>query len=290
MADRHTSEHPKDILSAWGLSARRRLGQNFLISPELLDRIVELSEVGPGDVALEIGTGLGRLTARLSARAAFVVSVEIDDRLCEVARDRLAGVENVDLINADFLAGKHVIAPAVAHAVARAAEGRPLKVVANLPYKISSPAIINLLEWAPQPAALCVMLQAEVVERLRARPGTRQYGPLTVFAAYWADVEKLLKAPPSAFWPQPRVSSALVRLTARPPAPAAHSYELFGRVVMGLLQNRRKSLGRALDMNWGRRRAEAVIAELGLDGSRRPDSLTPGEFIAIANALHDAGA
>ncbi|MDP6439822.1 MAG: 16S rRNA (adenine(1518)-N(6)/adenine(1519)-N(6))-dimethyltransferase RsmA [Candidatus Brocadiia bacterium] len=339
MSARQNSEHPKPILQRLGIRPRRRLGQNFLISDQLLDRIVELAGVGPEDAVLEIGTGLGRLTARLADRARAVVSVEIDPGLYAAALDRLAGLENVTLVNADFLARKHLINPEVERALRQAAGDGPFKVVANLPYQISSPGIINLLEWEPQPAEIDVMLQAEVADRLTAGPGTPQYGPLTVFAAYWADVERLMKVPPSAFWPQPQVGSAFVRITPRtskpeaavllgdgsaarrckrplttkrlrrPPLQAAFDhkggctappgasllkggrtarYEVFSRVVNKLLQNRRKGLGRALEMGWGKDVAGAVLGRLGLERAIRPDQLAPGDFIRIAEAIQDA--
>ncbi|MDP6107142.1 MAG: 16S rRNA (adenine(1518)-N(6)/adenine(1519)-N(6))-dimethyltransferase RsmA [Candidatus Brocadiia bacterium] len=318
MSAPQNSEHPKPILQRLGIRPRRRLGQNFLISDQLLDRIVEAACVGPEDVVLEIGTGLGRLTMRLACRARAVVSVEIDPGLYAAARDRLACVENATLVNADFLARKHLINPEVGRALRQTATDGPFKVVANLPYQISSPGIINLLEWEPQPTEMDVMLQAEVADRLTASPGTPQYGPLTVFAAYWADVERLMKVPPSAFWPQPQVASAFVRITPRSPGPeatilpegdcaarglsaqerllhlpkggSAARYVVFSRVANKLLQNRRKGLGRALEMGWGRDLAGAVLSRLGLERAVRPDQLAPGDFLRIADDIYDAEA
>jgi len=282
-------DHPKALLAQWGLAARHSLGQNFLVNAAAMARIVELARVGPGEVVLEIGTGLGNLTERLAARAAHVVSVEVDVALCAVARSRLSHLANLTLVEQDFLAGKHAINPEVERVVDEACAGRPLKVVANLPYQISSPAIVNLLERRPQPIELDVMLQEEVVQRLVAAPGTREYGPLTVFTAYWAAVERLLRVSPSDFWPQPQVWSAFVRITPRPPEPPARSYERFCEVVNGLLQSRRKSMGRALQMKWGRQVADAVIESLGMDRLRRPDALAPEEFVRIADAIEAAG-
>jgi len=286
----HPPDHPRAILDGWGLTACHRLGQNFVVAGDLLQRIVDLAEVGPEHVVLEVGTGLGRLTAALADRAAVVVSVEIDSRLFDVAQERLDERENVTLINADFLASKHLINPVVTDAVRGVLGSGQLKVVANLPYQISSPAIIDLLEWEVKPVEIDVMLQAEVADRLQAAPGSRAYGPLSVFAAYWAGVERLLKVPPSAFWPQPKVSSALVRITPRAARPAAVSYGLFSEVVRRLMQGRRKGVGRTLESGWGRQLARGVLEGLGIERLIRPERLSPEDFARISNALYEAGA
>jgi len=289
MGKRRKELHPREILRAEGLFARRGLGQIFLVSGADLERVVEAARLCGEEVVLEIGTGLGRLTRRLAERAAAVVSVEIDGRLLELARRQLAGLGNVALLHGDALAGKHRISPAVEGAVARAARGRPVKVVSNLPYGISSPAIVNLLEWRLPVAELDVMLQAEVAERLTARPGTAQYGPLSVFAGYHADVERVFALPPSAFWPPPAVRSWFVRIVPRPPAAPARSYAMFRQVVNRLLRHRRKTLGHALRLGWGPEMGQAVLAELGLDGGIRPDRLSPAEFVRIADVLAARG-
>ncbi len=289
MCDAEPLEHPREILRGSGLSASRRLGQHFLVSPNVMARILEAARIAPDEVILEIGTGLGRLTRRLAQRAACVVSVEIDRGFCEIAGDRLAGCDNVTLLCGDFLASKHEINPAVTAAVRGARAGRPVKVVSNLPYQISSPAIINLLEWEVPVEQIVVMLQAEVVERLTAAPDTRQYGPLTVFAAYRAEAEELFSVPPSAFWPRPAVRSSLVRLVPRAVNPRAQSYRTFAEAVNRLFQNRRKTLARALRIGWGRARAEAVLERLELEASVRPDKLALRDFVQVADALTATG-
>jgi len=287
------SEHPRSILSRRGLAPRRGLGQNFLVSHKIMERVVQAARVRPGEAVLEIGAGLGRLTAQLAARAGAVVAVEIDTGLCQVARERLQGTGNVALLCCDFLQRKHRINAEVTGAVLRALEElagprggeRATRVVANLPYGISAPAIVNLLEWEVPVREIDVMLQAEVAARLVAHTGTPEYGPLTVLARYWSRIERLFRAPPSAFWPQPAVSSSFVRLTPRAPQPGARSYALFSEVVRGLFQHRRKTLDRALALGWGRPRAEALTEKVGLDPGLRPGRLRVTDFVALSDAL-----
>lgn len=267
------------------MRAWRALGQNFLVSPKVMDRIVEAAQVGPEDVIVEIGTGLGRLTAHLAAGACAVVSVEIDRRLYEIARARLAESADVTLLCCDFLASKHKIHPTVTQAVLSCSQGHRVKVVSNLPYKISSPAVIDLLEWEVTLSEIDVMVQAEVADRLTARPGQAQYGPLTVFAGYHAEVEKLFSLPPSAFWPRPAVSSTFLRITPRLHQPAARDYLVFCEVVNKLLQNRRKALSHALQIGWGRTRARQVLELVQAEGGLRPEALGVAEFVRIADAL-----
>ena len=284
MSPDHASEHPRDILHSHGLRARRSAGQNFLLSPKVAARIVQEARVGPQDVVLEIGTGLGQLTVPLAQAAHAVVSVEIDRGFCEIARERLEALSNVVLLCADFLASKHCINPAVSEAVLPLTQGHPLKVVSNLPFQISSPALINLLEWEVA-AEMDVMLQKEVVERLTAHPGAAAYGPLTVFTAYWAQVEEVFSLPPTAFWPQPAVSSAFVRLTPRAPCPRAENYQVFSEAVRKLFQSRRKTLRRALEQGWGRPSAQLVMSALPLDRTVRPDRLAVEDFVRIGDVL-----
>lgn len=284
-----STDHPREILQAHGLAANRRLGQNFLISTDLMDRLVEASHVGPQSVVLEVGTGLGRLTKRLARAARQVVTVEIDSGLYEVAGGRLSNLDNVRRIHSDFLESKHHISPAVTEAVRAAAGAGAVRVVSNLPYQISSPALINMLEWEIEVREMGVMLQAEVVDRLTAEPGTSEYGPLTVFASYHAEVEEVMTLSPSAFWPQPAVSSKFLRLIVRPPDPAAGGYETFRQVVRRLFQNRRKTIYKGLSIGWSRQVGREVLARTGLEGRRRPATLNTAEFVALSDAVREVG-
>jgi 16S rRNA (adenine1518-N6/adenine1519-N6)-dimethyltransferase len=279
--------HPRDILEAHGLHPRKALGQNFLASAANLDRVVEAARLDADHVVLEIGTGLGRLTQRLAAGARRVVSVEIDRRLHAVASERLAAAPNVRLICCDFLAGKHRINEEVARAVCEAgadADGS-LKVVSNLPYGISSPAIVNLLEWDVPVGDMCLMLQKEVAERILARPGTKAYGPLTVIVGYWAVAERLGTFARQAFWPPPEVSSTLLRIAKRPGLTRTDRYDAFAAVVGRLFRTRRKALSAAVRAGWGAEAARGLEEAAGIDPRRRAEELTVGELEALARVL-----
>lgn len=287
--------HPREILLGHGLRPRKAFGQNFLVAGADLDRVADAAELGPDDVALEVGTGLGHLTERLAARAGFVVSVEVDRGLHRVASERLRGLGNVALVCADFLESKHRIAPEVTEAVRDALSRRPgpLKAVSNLPYNISSPAIVNLLEWEPStlPAgklrvgSMWLMVQKEVAERLTAAPGTDQYGPLTVAVDYWATVQPIFRLPPQAFWPMPEVSSVLVAVARRPERVRTEGYEAFTKAVRRLFGGRRKTLGTLVRAGWGASAVDAVRDGLRLDLRARPQTLTTAQFEAIARTI-----
>lgn len=282
--------HPREVLREHGIWASRSLGQSFLTDRSAMERLVEAAAIGRDEVVLEVGTGLGRLTARLAARALQVVTVEIDERLHEIAAAHLAPFPNVTALRCDFLESKHRIAPAVERAVSGALRGsrQPLKVVSNLPYGISSPAVVNLLEWEPAPAHMVLTIQQEVAERMVARPGTSEYGPLTVYVDHWATVEELFRLPPNAFWPQPSVWSAAVELRRRHGREADSQYERFARTVRALFTMRRKTVARALRTVWDKETAGGIIESVGLEPHMRVEELTPEQFAAVAAAAPEA--
>ncbi len=281
-----TDAHPRDALKSHGLWAKKSLGQNFLVSPQDLDRIVEAAQVGADEAVLEIGTGLGRLTARLAARARRVVTVEIDAGLHALAAANLRGLDNVVALHADFLESKHRINPAVTDAARAAAQdcGGVLQVVSNLPYGISSPATVDLLEWDPAPSRMCLTVQQEVADRMAAPPGTAQYGLLTVFMDYWAAVEKLFPLGRRAFWPVPDVDSTVVRIVRRPESRRTEGYDRFAEVARKLFTHRRKTLRRALALAWDGRTADEMLAALGMDPAMRVEQLGVADLEAIAAA------
>jgi 16S rRNA (adenine1518-N6/adenine1519-N6)-dimethyltransferase len=280
------SEHPRTILQRHGLAANRNLGQNFLVSTTLMDRIVNSADIAPQSVALEIGTGLGRLTERLCRAARAVISVEIDKGLWELAGNRLSGRDNLRLLHLDFLENKHTISPAVETNVEALGADAGIHVVSNLPYQISSPAIINLLEWDRPVVQIDVMLQAEVVDRLLAAPGTSEYGPLTVTARYHAMIEPLMTCSPSDFWPRPRIQSKFIRLVPSEADEVVDDYAVFQRVVQKLFQSRRKTIYKGISLAWGKPTSRRALDELGWEGRRRPAKLSVDEFIELSNAIN----
>jgi 16S rRNA (adenine1518-N6/adenine1519-N6)-dimethyltransferase len=283
--------HPRDVLRRAGLAARRRHGQNFLLSPAMLDRVVEAAQLRPQDVVLEVGTGLGRLAARLAARAARVVTVEIDAGLFAIASANLSHLPNVELLHADVLESKHRLNPAVTQAVRSVSPPATaeLRVVSNLPYSAASPCLVALLEWELEPQDLCLMLQQEVARRTLASPGTPDYGPLTVFVNHWSEAEMLLTVGPGEFWPVPRVFSALVRFRRRPHRMTTSPYPVFAETVRRLFTQRRKTLRKAARTVWGPRAADALLGLAGVDPGLRVDRLTAEHFGRLAAAsLHAA--
>ncbi len=279
--------HPRRVLEAHGLRARRAFGQNFLVAAADLDRIVAAAEVRSDEAVLEIGPGLGALTARLAARARCVVAVEVDRGLYAVAAETLRAFDNVDLLLGDFLAGKHSINPDVTRTARAASEltGHPLKVVSNLPYSISSPAVVCLLEWEVPVGEMFLMLQEEVAQRVTAAPGCKEYGPLTVTVGYWAEAEVLFTLGRGAFWPAPQVRSALVRIARRPGQAAGGDYEAFSALVGRLFTHRRKTLGHTVREGWGAEQAQAALDRVGVKATARVETLSVEQLRALAAAL-----
>jgi 16S rRNA (adenine1518-N6/adenine1519-N6)-dimethyltransferase len=227
-----------EVLARHGLAPRRSLGQNFVVDPNTVRRIARLAGVGPGDAVVEIGAGLGALTAALAETGAAVTAVEVDRGLVDVLREQFAGT-SVRVVAADartldwdaLLAGR-----------------RPWTLVANLPYNVATPIVADLLDDVPVIERMLVMVQREVAERLAARPGIGAYGAVSVKVAYWATAEIVGRVPPTVFLPQPKVESALVAIVRRPePAvgPDVDPDRLFTLVRAGFGQ-RRKMLRRSL--------------------------------------------
>ncbi len=280
-------EHPLEVLKRHGVWARRGLGQNFLASVRDLERVAEAPELSGDEVLLEIGTGLGRLTALLAARARRVVGVEIDDRLHAIAAENLADCANVELLRCDALESKHRINPAVTSAVRDAteeAEGK-FKVVSNLPYRISSPVVVNMLEWELRPVELYLMLQDEVAGRMTAEPGTGDYGPLTVYVDYWATVERLFTLGSHAFWPAPEVNSAFLRLRRCKERHCTEDYTAFAELVRRLFTSRRKTLRKALKLATKGVPVDRVIEDTELLPAMRVEELSVSDFEKLTEAV-----
>lgn len=234
------------LLAEHGVRPSKALGQNFVADPNTVRRIVRLAGVGPESRVVEIGAGLGSLTLALAATGATVVAVEVDRHLVPVLRTVVGGVPNVTVVQADArcLDWTAVLGPA-----SRTAPGAPWQLVANLPYNVATPLVIELLETAPQIRSLFVMVQREVGERLAAAPGHKAYGAVSVKVAYWATATVAGVVPPTVFVPRPAVDSALVRIDRReqPAVPASvASYVRMCALVAAGFGQRRKMLRRSL--------------------------------------------
>lgn len=266
------------ILRAFGLHTSKRLGQNFLVDETVVDRIVAAAGVAPGDAVLEIGPGIGTLTQGLLEAGAKVVAVELDRRLVEVLADTLAGYDAVRVVHGDILKTD----------ISREMATAPFKVVANLPYYITTPILMGILEQRLPVSVLVTMVQKEVAERMVAAPGGKDYGALSVAVQYYTAPEIAFLVPPQAFIPAPAVESAVIRCAVREQPPVTVASEAtFFRVVKAAFAQRRKTLANALKAAGLAADAAAVLAAAGVDGGRRGETLSLAEFAAVANAWED---
>ncbi len=271
-------------LSERGYHPSRTLGQNFLTDPNLLKAVVREGELAPDDVVLEVGTGSGWLTRLLAAEARQVIGVEIDDRLFEHCEQTLADLDNVTLIHGDVLETKNRLNAQVVAALEPFA-GR-FKVVANLPFQISSPLLVLLYESGLHPARAVVTLQAEMARRLAAEPGTKLYGPVSATLGYFAQTRVVRKIRARMFWPPPQVDAAVVRIDTQTEA-APCDYAAFRRTTRAIFAHRRKRLQGALRNGLGlsAQAAEQAIAAADLSPDIRPDRLSVEQIGRLAQAL-----
>jgi len=273
----------REIIKRHNFKIAKKFGQNFLIDESVLRGIIEGSELSEEDCVLEIGPGLGVLTQLLSERAGKVLAVEIDRNLIPILKVTLFGCDNVTVINDDIL--KLDLKKTFSEYFGDA----PVKVVANLPYYITTPIIMKLLEDKLNLTSITIMVQKEVGERLTAVPGGKDYGAVTVAVQYYAIPKKLLIVPPEAFMPQPEVESMVVRLDIRKePAVTVKDEQLFFRVVKAAFGKRRKTLLNALSAgNLGLTKDEIkeILLANGIDENRRGETLSLEEFAALADGI-----
>jgi 16S rRNA (adenine1518-N6/adenine1519-N6)-dimethyltransferase len=273
---------PRVLLERYGLAAKKSWGQNFLVDPNVQARIVAAASLSPDDVALEIGPGLGALTAHLVQQAARVIAVERDPDMVRVLQGEYAGrptleIRQLDALDLDFAA---------------AAGQRPLVVVGNLPYQITTPLLFAITGAAARGRVIAravLMVQREFAERVVAPAGSKIYGRLSVMVQQQAAVELLFHVSPGAFHPRPAVTSTVFRLVprAQPLAPV-HDEAMFAAVVKAAFATRRKMLRRALAPLFGER-AIPALARAGIDETRRAEELDVAAFARLANALCEGG-
>lgn len=280
-----TKKEIQGLLEAAGLRPRKRFGQHFLIDGNLMRRLVDVAQIDHRDVVLEVGPGTGGLTDLLAPAAAMCICVEIDRDLQGLLAERFADAPSVHLVKSDVLESKHRLAPRVADLLERGwvdGEGRA-KLVANLPYQVATPLVMNLLVDYPQVRRLCFTVQAEVGDRMTAPPGGRDFGPLAVIAQCLARLQVVARLPPAVFWPRPAVDSVMVRMDLiDPPFADRESVRGFAHFVRTIFEHRRKSLRAAVGHAADEKTRDRVCA--AFDGSRRPESFGVEEWLAMYRA------
>jgi 16S rRNA (adenine1518-N6/adenine1519-N6)-dimethyltransferase len=288
-----TKTEIKAVLSRFGVSPRRRFGQHFLIDGNLMRRLAASAELTTEDVVLEIGAGTGGLTDLLLTGAGRVLAVEIDAVMQAILRERFAARTNFELMATDVLANRNRLAGEVLAVLGRLspAERRHFKLVANLPYQVASPALVNLLLGDPPPVRYCFTVQKEVADRFLAQPRTKDYGPLSILFQALCEIQPVAAVPPSAFWPEPQVASTMLCIAPaeRPTYTGGEPARFMERVRAGFASRRktlrfnlRKYLGAGLtarlddDMDLDRRAEELCVAEwVALDAWVRERARTP---------------
>ena len=270
----------REEMKIYGLFPKKRLGQHFLVDPNILNKVIRTAGVGEQDVVLEIGPGLGAMTLALSREAKKVIAVEIDPKLAAILKEKTKDQDNVEVVKSDILSLDF------RHFLER--EGCPVKVVANLPYQISTPLLFRFVESKEVFSAFTLMLQKEVAQRMAARPGGKEYGPLSIFVQLSLDASIRFFIKPSAFFPPPKVESAVVQMAWKEkPMIQANEEGWFRRVVKACFGYRRKTLANALKHSELSlpQSIESRMEEAGIDPRRRPETLTIEEFASLAQTL-----
>ena len=283
MEDNLKLSNPKqtiEVIQKHNFSFKKSFGQNFLIDSHVIEKIIRAAEIGPEDNVLEIGPGIGTLTQYLAEAAGRVVAVEIDEKLIPVLGETLAEYDNVEVINQDILKCD----------VDSIFEGRPFKVVANLPYYITTPIIMGLLEGKSHFDSLTVMIQKEVADRMKAGPGTKDYGAPSLAVQYYAEPYLAANVPPNCFMPRPAVGSAVIRLKRREtPAVAVKDEKLLFKLIRAAFMERRKTLLNAVknsqELDIPKERVEEVLTDLGIDTRIRGEALNLQQFALLADSL-----
>jgi 16S rRNA (adenine1518-N6/adenine1519-N6)-dimethyltransferase len=269
-----TKHQIQSLLAEAGSQPRHRFGQNFMIDGNLVRTVAETGQIEAGDLVIEVGPGTGTLTEELLATNAHVVSVEIDTALAEMLKARFASNENFRLIQGDALASKHSLNPELLDVIHTAKSGaQRVRLVANLPYNIASPLIIELLIAGVDLLAFTV--QKEVADRLRASQGSKDYGTLSIMTQLLSRVEILRTLPPQAFWPMPKIESALVRLIREDRL--GNSATEFNAFLQQIFSARRKMLRNSIDV----RSLEAA----GINPESRPEQISPRQFLSLFNSI-----
>lgn len=274
-----------EILKKYNFSFQKKFGQNFLIDTHVLDKIIRAAEITKDDFVLEIGPGIGTMTQYLAESAREVVAVEIDKSLIPILGDTLSSYDNVTVINEDILKVD------IERLVQEKNQGKPIKVVANLPYYITTPIIMGLFESHVPLKSITIMVQKEVADRMQVGPGTKDYGALSLAVQYYARPEVIAYVSPACFIPKPNVGSAVIRLDRyeKPPVETEDEAFLFA-VIKAAFNQRRKTLANGLanarELGITRQQAEEALLQMELSPSIRGEALTLREFADLSNILY----
>mgnify|MGYP001348680349 FL=1 len=275
-----------EILQKYNFNFQKKFGQNFLIDEHVLDKIIRAAEITKDDYVLEIGPGIGTMTQYLACAAREVTAVEIDRALIPILEDTLKEYDNVSIINEDILKVD------IAALAQEKNGGRPIKVVANLPYYITTPIIMGLFESHVPLESITVMVQKEVADRMQVGPGTKDYGALSLAVQYYAEPYIVANVPPNCFMPRPAVGSAVIRLTRhqKPPVEVMDEKLMF-RLIRASFNQRRKTLANGLknsgELNLSKEVITAAIEKLGKGSSVRGEALDLEEFARLTNIIKE---
>ncbi|MCI5951210.1 MAG: 16S rRNA (adenine(1518)-N(6)/adenine(1519)-N(6))-dimethyltransferase RsmA [Anaerostipes sp.] len=273
-----------EIIKKYDFAFQKKYGQNFLIDAHVLDKIIAAADVGPEDFVLEIGPGIGTMTQYLAEHAREVAAVEIDTHLIPILEDTLQDYDNVTIINEDIL-------KLDMNALAQEKnQGRPIKVVANLPYYITTPIIMGLFESGVPVENITVMVQKEVADRMQVGPGTKDYGALSLAVQYYAEPYLVANVPPNCFMPRPKVGSAVIRLTRHKEKPVQVKDENFMfRLIRASFNQRRKTLQNGLnncaELAVTKAQVVEALEKMGLPATVRGEKLTLEQFAQLSDLL-----
>lgn len=273
-----------EVLQKYQFTFQKKFGQNFLIDTHVLDKIIRAAEITKEDLVLEIGPGIGTMTQYLAEAAGKVIAVEIDKNLIPILSDTLSGYENVSIVNEDILKLD------ITGLVEKENGGRPIKVVANLPYYITTPIIMGIFENHVPVTSITVMVQKEVADRIKTGPGNKDYGALSLAVQYYAKPYLVANVPPNCFMPRPKVGSAVIRLTRheKPPVEAADEKLLFD-IIRASFNQRRKTLINGLNnsesINLPKEMISEAVERLGKGAGVRGEALSLEEFARLSNDI-----
>ncbi len=284
MANLGIPQNTIEVLQKYHFNFQKKFGQNFLIDTGVLERIIDAAEITEDDCVLEIGPGIGTMTQYLAERAREVVAVEIDKALIPILEDTLSAYDNVTIINEDILKVD------INQIAEEKNGGKPIKVVANLPYYITTPIIMGLFESHVPLKSITIMVQKEVADRMQVGPGTKDYGALSLAVQYYAKPEIVANVPPNCFIPRPNVGSAVIRLTRfeEPPVQVDDEKKMFALIRASFNQRRKtlvNGLGNAANLQVSKEQVQKVLEQMDLPATVRGETFTLEQFARLSNLL-----